>query len=163
MKNILFVLLVILSLNADEFKFDPKIDSINDLKRFCSKNKHGVDFGDKATRDYLCDKYVEEAVLYYNEECDKNNIEACLSVSNIYAFGLGKVKENDDKALEIYEKVCNLKDKFGCHISALVYLNKSNNTNDKNQAKAFKNKAKMYYKESCKLGNEWDCKEAKKL
>ena len=43
MKNILFVLLVILSLNADEFKFDPKIDSINDLKRFCSKNKHGVD------------------------------------------------------------------------------------------------------------------------
>ena len=164
MKKILFLAFIFSLLNADDFRFDPKTDSVDNLRRFCLKTKkQGIDFGEQNTNKELCAKYVDEAIAYYDKECENNNVEACLSASNIYAYGLGNVQENDDKALEIDEKVCSLKEKIGCHIAALVYLNKSHNTDNKSEAKEFKNKAKMYYKESCKLGNEWDCKEEKTL
>lgn len=164
MKKILFFVLLS-SLFADDFKFNPRLENLDKLSSFCWKSYSckGVNFGynNMATSRELCDKYLNESIEYYNTQCDKNDTQSCQNLGRIYGSGgLGSVKEGKEKSLEFYEKACKLKDAVSCEITATNYSIKFHRQRNNQN---YKNKAIKYYKEACKLGYSMACEMEKRI
>lgn len=165
MKKFIFLTFSVL-LFADDFKFNPQIDNLDDLTRFCWKSysNKGINFGDdKIKNKELCDKYVNETIEYYQKQCNENNGKLCIHLAGIYGVGLGALQEDYDKATTLYEKGCDLNESLGCYMSALRYNHKFYETKNKKEAKKFKNLATKYYKKACKLGYKLSCGEEKRI
>jgi|GEM_PF-6505464 TPR repeat protein len=144
---------------ADEFKFDPATDSIDDLYKFCIKNhKAGVNFGNDNSADQeLCNKYTVEALTYYKEQCRLGKKDACVSASNIYYLGFGGIDMNKEIFFEYSKKACELGDATSCDAVGDEYKSKFNGESNKKSKKEYKNQAKNYFKKACDLGYKLSC------
>ena len=89
------------------------------------------------------------------DSCNNGNMDICFSLGTLYARGEG-VKQNYQKAAELYQKSCDGGNPVGCGFLGILY--EGGYGVRQNYAIA-----KEYYGKACDLGNQLGCDEYKRL
>lgn len=87
--------------------------------------------------------------------CDNGDMDACSSLGELYNNGKG-VKQNSQKAVELYQKACDGRISGSCAILGALYADGK----DVRQDYAM---AKKYYGKACDLGLQAGCDQYKRL
>jgi TPR repeat protein len=128
----------------------PKAQSL--IERSCTATDNGgecyqfavafLDVGDRA-----------KAEQFFTLGCDKNHMNSCRELVNIYARGRQK---DYFKASTYLEKVCNSGDENSCYELALIYADKKSGMSDMEEAK-------RYFGKACTFGSKDGCSAEKKI
>lgn len=87
--------------------------------------------------------------------CNNGDIDACFSLARLYYYGKG-VKQNYQKAAELYQKACDGGEPYGCVLLGFLY----------EEGKGLRQDyaiAKEYHGKACDLGAQFGCDEYKRL
>ena len=87
--------------------------------------------------------------------CDNGDMDACFSIGKLYYTG-EDVRQNYQKAAELYQKACDGGEPYGCVLLGILYEVGEGVRQDYAIAKE-------YYGKACDLGDQFGCNQYKRL
>lgn len=141
-------------------------EACNELSSIYHKDYEG-EYKDIVVKNLIkADEYFNLYVEYdeknqlFIKDCAENNPTACHSLANAYSYSNGgwrSVSEQKGKAVEFYEKACNLKDNRSCGELVSIYKD----AGDLTRAYEFYDKEMEYYQpensKKCKANDGEGC------
>ncbi|MSN95687.1 sel1 repeat family protein [Campylobacter sp. FMV-PI01] len=133
MKKIILILLTSSFLFASNFIFNPAVDKFSVLFEYCtpmfSTRGGGTNLGNNSEEQAICKEFLDEAIKFYEKQCNNNDIESCRNLSNIFYVGDGDFlpKKDIEKAYLYDKKMCELQDGKGCNDVGDYFSEKSTN------------------------------------
>lgn len=99
----------------------------------------------------------EIAVTRLQEDCDDAKDTACVQLGWLFYKG-HSIPKNENKALELFKKACDLQSAIGCFNVGTIYDRGSEDIDpDPEAALSYFQLAKRYFADKCKKGDENSC------